>query len=52
MRTCTKVDFKKLVSLVLESITRKSKIKSKSELDHLEFLEIVKILKNIISDLC
>ena len=51
MRTYIKVDFKNLVSLDLEGITRKSKIKSKSELGHLEFLKIVKTLKNIISDL-
>ena len=39
-RTYTKVDFKKLASLALESIlTRKGKIKSKSELGHLEFLK-------------
>ena len=41
------------MQLVLESIAyKKNKIKSKSELGHLEFLKIVKILKNIISDLC
>ena len=39
--------------MALESFTyKKNENKSKSELGHLEFLKIVKILKNIISDLC
>ena len=47
------MDYKNLVSLALEGITyKKSKIKSKSELGHLEFLKNVKILKNILPDLC
>ena len=47
------MDFKKLVSLALESITYKKKQnKKQSELGDLEFLKIIKILKNVISDLC
>ena len=40
------------MSLALESITytcKKKQIKSKSKLGHLEFLKIVKILKNVTS---